>query len=152
MTRRSFLVQATGAVGVMWAAQRCSRQPAIAIDVYKDPSCGCCAKWVEHMRANGFTATVTEGDMDPVRATHKIPHNVLSCHSALVGGYIIEGHVPAADVRALLAKKPTGVRGLAIPGMPASAPGMDMQPFQPYTVLTFDEGGNTGVFAQHDRA
>src|SRR5262245_59534130 len=110
MTRRSFLVQATGVVGVAWAAGRCSSGAgsAIAIDVYKDPSCVCCGKWVEHMRANGFKATVTEGDMDPVRAEHKIPRNVLSCHSALVGGYIIEGHVPASDVKALLDKKPTG--------------------------------------------
>lgn len=153
-TRRAFLLESSALVGLAFVSRGCAAVPQVAgsMDVYKDPSCGCCTKWVEHMRANGFTVAVTETDLDPIREKHKIPRNVLSCHTGLVGGYIIEGHVPAADVKTLLTQKPSGILGLAIPGMPASAPGMDMQPFQPFTVLTFDADGKTSVFAEHDKA
>jgi hypothetical protein len=123
-----------------------------AITVYKDPSCTCCHLWVEHMQANGFVATVTDGNMSPVKARFKIPPALESCHTTIVRGFIIEGHVPAADVKRLLTEKPKGVVGLTIPGMPASAPGMDGRPFRPYEVLSFDSTGKTTVYAKHDKA
>src|SRR5690349_16993219 len=101
-------------------AQTQAKEP---ITVYKDPTCGCCHLWVEHAEANGFKATVIDGSMPPVRARFGIPANLASCHTVIVRGYIIEGHVPASDVKKLLAAKTPGVVGLTIPGMPASAPG-----------------------------
>jgi hypothetical protein len=104
------------------------------------------------MNASGFAASVTDlADMNPIKAQHGIPPQLQSCHTTLVGGYVIEGHVPASDVRKLLADKPKGIVGLTIPGMPASAPGMDQTPFQPYDVLTFDVRGNTTVYARHTK-
>ena len=121
-----------------------------AITVYKDPSCGCCSKWMDHMKANGFTATVTEStDMAAVKARYHVGGSLASCHTSIAGGYVIEGHVPAADVKRLLAEKPKNVAGLAIPGMPASAPGMDGSPFVPFEVLAFDATGKTSIYAKH---
>jgi hypothetical protein len=123
---------------------------ATPLVVYKDPDCGCCEKWVAHMKANGFAPTVTNTrDVASIKRQHHVPDALASCHTALVGGYVIEGHVPAADVKRLLAQKSKGVVGLTIPGMPSSAPGMDMTPFKPYTVLSFDAQGKTTVFAEH---
>ena len=120
--------------------------------VYKDAACGCCTAWVDHMHSNGWRSMVTNGNMAPIKTQFKVPAELQSCHTTLVGGYVVEGHVPAGDVAKLLAEKPKGIIGLTIPGMPASAPGMDLTPFRPYTVLTFDASGRTAVFAQHDRA
>jgi len=122
------------------------------LNVYKDAQCGCCQSWVEHMKQKGYPATVTNADMSVIKREHKIPTALGSCHTTLVGGYIIEGHVPASDVDKLLAQKPANVRGLTIPGMPKSAPGMDLTPFEPYTVLSFDAAGKTTIFARHDKA
>jgi hypothetical protein len=153
ISRRAALKALAAAVPAAWLGTRTAAQTKIPVVVYKDPTCGCCHKWVEHMTANGFSAAVTDTpDMAKIRALYKVPEKLQSCHTASVGGYVIEGHVPAADVKALLAKKPKGIVGLTIPDMPASAPGMDVKPFVPYTVLTFDEKGVTAVFAQHDKA
>jgi hypothetical protein len=122
------------------------------IVVYKDPNCGCCAKWIDHMKANGFTASVTDTpDMTAIKTRYQVGDQLRSCHTTIVGGYVIEGHVPAGDVKKLLLQKPKGIVGLTIPGMPASAPGMDMTPFVPYTVLTFDAKGGTAEFAKHSK-
>lgn len=119
-----------------------------AVEVYKDPSCGCCGKWAEHLRQNGFVVTVHEvADMASIKHQAGFPEAMESCHTAVVGGYLIEGHVPAGDIRRLLAERP-GVRGLAVPGMPASAPGMDM-PGEPYIVFAFYAYGESAVFASH---
>jgi hypothetical protein len=127
-----------------------SAEARTPIVVYKDRNCGCCSKWVEHMAANGFAPTVHDHpDMGAVKQRYRVPPHLESCHTTIVGDYVIEGHVPASDVRKLLAEKRLGITGLTIPGMPQSAPGMDMRPFQPYTVLTFDGAGNVGVFAEH---
>lgn len=126
--------------------------PGTPIVVYKDASCGCCSKWVEHLQASGFTASVTNSsDMSSIKARYHVPDPLKSCHTAIVGGYVVEGHVPAADIRRLLNEKPKVV-GLTIPGMPASAPGMDAKPFVPYEVLSFDAKGSTATFAKHARA
>ena len=104
------------------------------------------------MKANAFTPSVTNTpDPNVIKRARGIPEPLWSCHTAIVGAYVIEGHVPAPDVKKLLALQPKGIVGLTIPGMPASAPGMDMKPFQPFTVLTFDAQGRTTVFAAHTK-
>jgi hypothetical protein len=95
---------------------------------------------------------VTNGDMRPVKARFKIPANLESCHTTLIQGFIFEGHIPVEDVRRVLKEKPKGIVGLTIPGMPQSAPGMDVRPFQPYDVLAFDSAGKTTVYAKHLKA
>jgi hypothetical protein len=119
------------------------------VAVYKSPTCGCCGKWVEHMEASGFAATTTNTpDVAPIKTKHGVPARLASCHTSLVGGYVIEGHVPAADIRRLLREKPAIV-GLAAPGMPAGSPGMDVPNSPAYDVLSFDKAGNTKVFSTH---
>jgi len=110
----------------------------IAVEVWKDPSCGCCVDWVAHMEQNGFTVTVHETGNAAKRAELGMPENLGSCHTAQVEGYVIEGHVPAADIHKLLAEKPDAL-GLAVPNMPLGSPGMDGPVYegrkQPYDVL-----------------
>jgi len=126
------------------AAPRAQRT-APSVTVYKSPTCGCCSKWVDHMRANGFEVTATNvEDMAAVKQKYGVPEKAGSCHTSLVGGYVIEGHVPADLVKRLLAERPKVV-GLAVPGMPASAPGMDI-PGQPYTIVGFDKAGQLTVY------
>ena len=155
VTRRAVLLTLpaafAGAVAVLNAQTKPASSAKVPIRVYKDPTCGCCSKWVEHMTANGFVASVIDGDMRPIKKQYNVAQRLESCHTTIVGGYVIEGHVPAEDVKKLLAAKPKGIVGLTIPGMPASAPGMDMTPFQPYDVLTFDKDGKTAVYAKHTK-
>jgi hypothetical protein len=117
-------------------------------EVWKSPSCGCCTGWVEHMRAAGFDMVVHEGDPAAVRASLGVPEALASCHTAVVEGYVLEGHVPAADVRRLLAQRPEAA-GLAVPGMPMDAPGMDGRTGEPYEVILFGGDGAARIFALH---
>ena len=151
MTRRTLLGVLAGGVSLAFA-RTIGARAATPMVVYKNPSCGCCTKWVTHMEANGFTATVHNVDLLPIRAKYKIGPKIESCHTAVIGNYVIEGHVPASDVKTFLAAKPRGILGLTIPGMPQSAPGMDVMPFQPFTVLTFDDKGVTAMFKAHAKA
>jgi hypothetical protein len=124
-----------------------SAKPQVA--VYKTPTCGCCGKWVEHMQAAGFAATTTNmPDPGPIKAKYGVPAQLQSCHTSMVGGYVIEGHVPAEDIRRLLKEKPA-ILGLAAPGMPAGSPGMDVPNSPAYDVIAFDKAGRTRVFATH---
>lgn len=119
------------------------------IEVYKSPTCGCCGKWVEHMKANGFkVATHEMNDVTPHKQRLGVPVGMGSCHTAEVGGYLVEGHVPADDVKRLLAEKPKA-KGLVSPGMPQSAPGMDMPGKQPYEIFLVRQDGSTSSFARH---
>jgi hypothetical protein len=154
MTRREAIKQLTlASAAIVGGSQLASAQAPTPIAVYKDPNCGCCAKWVDHMKASGFTASVTEtSDMNAIKTRYHVSEGLRSCHTTIAGGYVIEGHVPAADVKRLLTQKPKGIAGLAIPGMPASAPGMDGTPFASYDVLAFDQTGKTSVFAKHAKA
>ena len=144
---------AAGGSGPDGAAQAVATVAARdTLTVYKSPTCGCCRNWVEHMRANGFhVIAVDQPDVTPVKREHGVTEQLASCHTALVSGYAIEGHVPAADVRRLLAERPAGVRGLAVPGMPTGSPGMEMPGTPPdrYDVVAFDSTGRTRVFASH---
>ena len=123
---------------------------AEAVEVWKAPTCGCCTAWVDHLKGAGFTVTVHDvDDVEPVKAAHGVPRALRSCHTALVGGYVVEGHVPAADLRRLLAERPRA-GGLAVAGMPQDAPGMDMNTGAPFQVVLFGApGGGTTVFASH---
>jgi hypothetical protein len=117
--------------------------------VYKSATCGCCKLWVDHVRANGFTArTIDTEDLPKVKAEMGVPTALQSCHTVVVGNYLVEGHVPAADIKRMLSEKPA-IRGLAVPGMPIGSPGMEQGPAQKYEVIAFTAAGQRSVFARH---
>ena len=116
--------------------------------VYKDPSCGCCSKWVEHMKANGFAVEAHDtSGVDGIKDQASVPQAARSCHTGLVGGYAIEGHVPAEVVRRLLREHPADIAGLAVPGMVTGSPGMEGGTPQHYDVIAFTRDGQTRVYA-----
>lgn len=120
----------------------------IAMLVYKDPGCGCCEKWVEMMKGSGFVVSVRNTtNMDPIKRRHNVSPALASCHTALVEGYVIEGHVPADLILKLVREKPK-LAGLAVPGMVTGSPGMEGPNPQKYEVLSFDAAGKTGVYAR----
>lgn len=130
--------------------------PAVARDrrmtAWKTPWCGCCDGWVLHMRAAGWTVDVVErDDLAPIRARHGVPDRFAGCHTAVVGPYAVEGHVPAADVARLLRERPEAV-ALAAPGMPAGSPGMEAAGREPYVTLLIDRSGQATVFGRHNGA
>jgi hypothetical protein len=132
------------------------QQPArILVEVWKDPNCGCCGEWIKHLEANGFATKVIHGSNAAMRAKLGIPEQLGSCHTGLVGGYALEGHVPAKDIRRLLKDKPQAV-GLAVPGMPVGSPGMDGKIYgdrrDPYDVLLVLKNGDAKVFASYNKA
>jgi hypothetical protein len=146
-TRRCFL-RATGAAFAAAWLSPAGAQARTAVMVHSAPGCGCCHKWVDHMRASGFSvASVLSDEMGAIKDRLGVPEAMRSCHTATVGGYVIEGHVPAADVKRLLREKPL-VRGLAVPGMVAGSPGMEGAAAQPYATLAFD-GAGSRVYARH---
>ena len=149
-TRRRLLLAAAVTALPAWAlAQRVS---ATAIEVWKSPTCGCCKDWIAYMQANGFQARVHEDGNTDQRARLGMPVRYGSCHTALVGDYAIEGHVPAREVRRLLAEKPKAV-GLAVPAMPLGAPGMDGPEYggrkQPFDVLLVLADGSARVYQSY---
>lgn len=157
ITRREWLASSLAALAggaavaaLLPATAHASGVPR-AITVYKDPSCGCCKKWVTHLSENGFAATAKDrSDMDALKDSLGVPVALRSCHTAVVGKFVIEGHVPAADVKRLLAKPPKGVVGLAVPGMPAGSPGMEVPGRgDRYDVMAFGADGKSRVFATH---
>lgn len=140
VTRRS-VVGLIGAIALGAVPLSADAAPDVII-VHRDPNCGCCSKWAEHLRGAGFVVKVEEtSDLDAVRARLGVPTALASCHTAEVNGYLIEGHVPAVAVRRLLTERPAA-KGLAVPGMPAGSPGMEGsgEP-EPYTVVLFGAGG-----------
>ena len=142
MRRRTFLGIAVAATLVATKVTAAAR----FIEVYKSPTCGCCGNWAEHLRKDGFAVNVhAVPDIDAFRAKVGVPAALASCHTALIDGYVVEGHVPAADIRTLLAEQPKAL-GLAVPGMPATAPGMDAPHGPGYDVLLFKADGATRVY------
>lgn len=123
---------------------------AATMTVFKSPSCGCCAKWVEHVEQHGFKVTVVPtADMMALKEKLGVPGQAISCHTTKVGNYIVEGHVPAADIKRMLAQKPKA-RGIAVAGMPMGSPGMEHGNHrQPYATLLIKHDGTTSIFAQH---
>jgi hypothetical protein len=121
---------------------------ATEIEIYKSPYCGCCSQWAAHLEANGFRVSVRNiNDLGPIKAANNVTPELAACHTAIVDGYVVEGHVPVDLIQRLLAERPDAI-GIAVPGMPSSAPGMDMPTGEPYTVLIFDKDGRTGVYAE----
>jgi hypothetical protein len=147
MKRRSLLVM----VPVLFVgAARAARAQQTAT-VYKDPTCGCCSKWVDLLRKEGFSITVNDvRDITAVKDKYRVPQPLRSCHTALINGYVVEGHVPPADNRHILKEK-TALAGLAVPGMPIGSPGMEVPGVTPqsYQVIAFDARGGSRVFATY---
>ena len=145
LSRRALLAAAAAALPLPVLAA-----PAREITVYKTPWCGCCRGWVTHLTRAGFKPKVVElEDLAPIRARHGVPFELSSCHTGVIGGYVVEGHVPAAEIRRLLAERPAA-RGLAVPGMPMGSPGMEMEGMEPDTfeVVLFGPAG-TRTFARY---
>jgi hypothetical protein len=151
MTTRREVLQlavalAAAAVPVATFAQAGRRDTDM--DVWKSPTCGCCALWVEHMRAHGFRVTATNvDDVAPLKRKHGVPPRLESCHTGIVGGYTVEGHVPADVVQQMLKTRPKIV-GIAVPGMPMGSPGMEGPRTDPYEIIAFAADGKTSVFAK----
>jgi hypothetical protein len=149
--RRAVFLIALGLVAawadtVWMAAQSASAKPQLT--VYKSDTCGCCAKWVEYMQANGFDVKAVDvPDIDKVKAERGVPNAAASCHTAVVNGYVVEGHVPADLVKRMLKEKPAIV-GIGAPGMPIGSPGMEMPNGQkePYSIVAFDKAGKTTLY------
>ncbi|MEA5463596.1 DUF411 domain-containing protein [Leptothoe sp. PORK10 BA2] len=123
---------------------------ASEINVFRSPTCGCCGLWIEHMRDAGFQVNdqITE-DMAAVKEQYGVPENLTSCHTTVVNGYVVEGHIPAEDVARLLTEKPD-IAGIAVPGMPMGSPGMESGDYvEPYTVFAFGKSGETTTFSEH---
>jgi hypothetical protein len=141
------LLLSTGAGAHGASTHELSKEPTIT--VYRDPNCGCCTKWIEHLTKHGFLVTDRKTDeMTEIKRGLGVPGKLESCHTGVVNGYVIEGHVPAADIQRLLKEK-TKVAGLAVPGMPMGSPGMEGPRTDRYEVVSFDKTGNTKVFAKH---
>ena len=153
---RSMVV--TVGVGILMgivAVANAQRPAGPTMEVYKSPTCGCCSKWVEHVRQAGFAVKVTELDdpaLNTLKNKHGVPRTAQSCHTGLVVGYVIEGHVPAAEISRLLKEKPA-VQGIAVGGMPVGSPGMEVAGSapQPYNVVTFDKQGAVRVYSTQNR-
>ena len=152
MMRRQILVRSAGALAMSFL----SGVPALAatplppVEVFKNPSCGCCGAWVDHLKQAGFQVKVTEvSDTAVVRKQHGLAEKFGSCHTAIVAGYVIEGHVPAKEIKRLLVSRITAL-GLAVPGMPVGSPGMESGGHQDaYQVLLIDKQGRDRVFASY---
>jgi len=124
-----------------------------AVTVYKSSTCPCCDGWIKHLGKEGFDVKteIRDDDMDKIKADNGVTEKLASCHTAKIGGYVIEGHVPAADVKRLLKEKPTDIVGLTAPGMPMKSPGMQAEGLPPkgYNVIAFKKDGSTEVYTRY---
>ncbi len=147
-TRRKFVIAAGGVLGLGLLSIARAQGALPPMTAYKSPTCGCCGEWVKHIRSSGFRVETHDvADMAPIKRKFGVPYGLASCHTAVVGGYTIEGHVPAADIKRLLRER-TKAKGLAVPGMVVGSPGMEQGSPQPYTTIAFGERGNS-VFERH---
>ena len=144
------LASASVAIARSSSPEAQQKPAAVQVTVFKDANCGCCKDWVEHLRKHGFAVTAKDtADVGGVKRTARVPNQLHSCHTAFVNGYVVEGHVPAADIQRLLKEKPQ-VAGIAVPGMPVGSPGMEVgNRKDPYEVMAFRRDGSTSVFARH---
>jgi hypothetical protein len=151
ITRRAFLMSTCVSLGsVPSQLRKAAAAPFPEIRAYRDPGCGCCEKWVEHMKAAGFSIAMEDDENLAARkATLNVPGDLAGCHTAVVGEFVIEGHVPAEDIIRFLAEKPTA-RGLAVPGMPIGSPGMEMDGMKDaFDVMIFHNDGSRIIYARH---
>jgi hypothetical protein len=153
MNRRMLVTGLLGSLAM--SARAPAAEPGLPkVVVYKSATCGCCKLWVEHLRKAGFAVEANDVDnMQPIKERVGVPYGMGSCHTAEVGGYFVEGHVPAEDVKRLLRQHPEA-KGLTVPGMPAGSPGMEVPSgeVQPYEVLLVAKDGSTSVFARHGKS
>lgn len=118
------------------------------ITVYKDPQCPCCNKWIDHLKSNGFQVKINHDvRMEDIKTKHGLPVELGSCHTAIIDGYVVEGHVPASTIQRLLRERPP-VKGIGVAGMPPGSPGMESATPKPYNVMSFDAAGKTKIYEQ----
>jgi hypothetical protein len=151
LSRRALVLGAVALAASGVHAQ--AKKPGIPVEVWKDPECGCCKDWVSYLEANGFTVKVHEDGNNAVRSQLGIDRKYGSCHTGVVAGYALEGHVPAREIHRLLKEKPAAI-GLAVPGMPVGSPGMDGEVYggrrDPYDVLLLARGGGARVYQRYE--
>ena len=146
-SRRQFLVGSAAVAASLIARRALPAEAPLAITVYKDPACECCARWVKHLSAHGFVVAARDvGNVDDIKRTMNVPPALQSCHTAVIGRYVVEGHVPADLIRRFVTEKSSWA-GLAVPGMPNGSPGMEDGRTDPYTVVAFDRSGKTRAYA-----
>ncbi len=133
-----------------WDVAKESYAGAMEITVYSDPDCGCCSKWIAHLEQHEFNVTdIKTSDLDRIKNKYNVPHGLASCHTAIIDGYVIEGHVPADDIKRLLNTRPD-IRGLSVPQMPVGTPGMEMGDRKdPFRVISFKDDGEFGIFQEY---
>jgi len=146
--RRMFFVLAT-TVAILFAPTLAAAENPKAT-VYKTPTCGCCSKWIKHLEENGIDVEAKDlRDVTPIKKISGVPRTMASCHTAMIDGYFIEGHVPAEDIKRLLKERPE-VAGLAVPRMPIGSPGMEGPNAKPYRVYAVGTDGSAKVYATHN--
>jgi hypothetical protein len=146
LSRRHFLVASAGVA--LTGRQLFAESAPTVVTVYKDPGCECCARWVKHLTANGFSVTVRDtSNMDEIKRTMGVPAALQSCHTAVVGRYVVEGHVPADVIKKFIGEKSTSL-GLAVPGMVTGSPGMEGGTPEHYDVIVFERTGKQRVYAK----
>lgn len=151
MKMRATAIGLALAAGLGFAVALAAQESKPVMTVYKSPTCGCCGKWIEHMKASGFEVKWNDvPDVNPIKKSNGVPNEGWSCHTALVSGYVLEGHVPASAVKKLLKDRPKVV-GLAVPGMPVGSPGMEVPSGQVdhFDVMAFDKSGKMTVYEKH---
>jgi len=145
---QSASVDSDGPTPVATAIAADTDQELPAVVVYKSPTCGCCNGWIEHLRAAGFTVDARDvNDLMSVKLDAGVPGPLVTCHTALIDGYVVEGHVPVEAIQQMLADRPD-IAGIGVPGMPVGSPGMEGPNPQPYQVIAFDDEGNLSVYAE----
>lgn len=146
LSRRDWIRSSLAGLATMLVSRRVAAAPPPVVTVYKDASCECCAKWVKHLNANGFVVTTRDVlDMDEIKRTMNVPAKLQSCHTAVVGKYVVEGHVPASTIKKFIAENPTAI-GLAAPGMPMGSPGMEGGRVDHFDIISFDRDGKSRVY------
>lgn len=151
--KRRHILSALNASVIAAAMPALARNQLPLVEVFKSPTCGCCGAWVDHLKSAGFPVKVVEvDDTTATRKRYGLPDKFGSCHTGIVNGYVVEGHVPAAEVKRLLTAKPAAI-GLAVPGMPIGSPGMEQGGRKdPYDVFLIDKSGRETVFAHYQKS
>lgn len=136
--------------GSVWDQETESLSEPLSVAVYRSPSCGCCGEWIKHLDKHGFKVTDTKTDeMTAIKEKYNVPQDLASCHTAIVNGYVVEGHIPADDIKRLVKQKPD-IAGIAVPGMPLGSPGMEAgERKESFAVLAFNRDGNFEVFKEY---
>ena len=143
------LIEASLVALLLLISGRAAAEELPSVKVYKSPTCSCCSRWADQLSASGFEVeTVNVRDVVPIKKQFRVPPQLGSCHTAIVDGYVVEGHVPIADILRLLRERPDK-KGIGVPGMPIGSPGMEGPDPQPFKVYSFDAEGNIEEFASH---